>query len=195
MKKQRKRNRLRLAAKAGLVVGEPLAPVPEQLAKGVFCQEIAVDSDTGREIKRYRNYGGWPPDLLFSQYQTIDRAMYDACTKFSRDFYLSGLMPRVSLSAMPASAGAAEMSDRTAIALKEWGDAMRAIQGTSGQRIAIDVICHGYAPSELLRVPREGEAMQFTRFEREKMYRNRHAVIGRFIEACCDLRRHYGFNY
>lgn len=169
-------------------------PVLQQLDKGCFVNELVVDEDTGRTVRRYRNLGGWPPAMLHERYGSIDANQYEACKKFAYQFHLAGMMPRVSLSALPGGGGR-EMSDRMAEALKDWGDAYRAIHGVSGKRIAVDVICHGYTPSDLLKTPMPGEVMQFTRLEREKIFRTRDAVIGRFIEACSDLAGHYGFTY
>jgi hypothetical protein len=188
----------RAAQHAGSGVGDAERPRPVKLGEQPPQEQVAMGliepaGVSNEEVRRYRSLS-WPPDLLHYRYKTLSQGQHDACLRFADLFFMAGMMPRMSLSDMPKGNGQG-MSDRSAQALVEWGRAYRAVQGNSGRRLAVDVICSGYAPTELLRPPKEGEVMQFTRFEREKVYRNRDAVVGRFIEACCDLQRYFKFLY
>ncbi len=170
---------------------EPLmVPLLEQLDKGMFEKP-----SKNAKVKSHRNLLSWPVDALYYRYQSIDKEQHNACVRFYSDFLKGGLIPKVSVQLVQHSGGRHEMSDSAAIAHANWCKAYRAIQGSTGQRLAVDIICGGWSASSLLKEPQGGAVQFFTRFERAKIYKNRDALVARFIEAVEDLVEHYHFRH
>lgn len=135
---------------------------------------VAIAERGGIEIVNYHS----DPLREYKRRRLIDDRQYDAGIRIAADWALFSATGSIDFDRiMSSSGGRSCLSERQAMALDRFDDAMDSVSGQIGKRLVLDVCCFGYTLSDIPSV---------------HYHRRSRDAWPRLLEALDELCIHYG---
>lgn len=144
---------------------------PERVAHGEV--RVRVSKRLGYDLK----VSQVPLELYLSRH-IISYSEYRAGSNLYRDFFISGQIPGMTINLDPIRGGERNFTQAQLDARQRWREAMKAVHGTIGQLMALNVCCYGYWLKDIPYLH----------------YKTSQQAMARFHEAMEDLVTHYNLD-